>query len=270
MMESRDLRRQAPDSQASIATVATATRILDFLAESERPIGVQEMALTLAMTKSRVSRHMSNLEMLGLVARGTGGRGFQLGWRIGRWGQIAAGRMQLPDLLRAPLDRLNEESGCTVLLCAVAGADAVVVQCLPARAAMRIDVQPGLMLNLPESPTARVCFAFQERERRHELLDHAEARGDNFRIADRDALEREVAAVQARHFSWGENKFGIGHSALAAPVFDRDTIVAAVTIMLASDATGSGPPAPYLVEGLLTCAQRCSRLLGSRHIYPRG
>jgi DNA-binding IclR family transcriptional regulator len=212
---------------------------------------------------------MSNLEMLGLVARGAGGRGFRLGWRIGRWGQIAAGRMQLPDLLRGPLDRLNEESGCTILLCAVAGGDAVVVQCLPARAAMRIDVPPGLMLNLPESPTARVCFAFQERERRRGLLDHAEGRGDNFRIDDRASFDAEVAGVQARHYSWGENKFGIGHSALAAPIFDRDRIVAAVTIMLASDAM-PGPPAPWLVEQLLTCAQRCSRLLGSRHSYPRG
>lgn len=265
----RDLRRRAPDSVASIATVATATRILDFLAESEKPVGVLEMADTLGMTKSRVSRHMSNLEMLGLVARGPRGRGFQLGWRIGRWGQIAAGRMQLPDLLRLPLDRLNEESGCTVLLCAIAGADAVVVQCLPARAAMRIDVQPGLMLNLPESPTARVCFAFQPRERRHELLDQAEARGETFRIADRAAFERQVAAIQARHYSWGDNKFDIGHSAIAAPLFDRDTIAAAVTLMLPSE-PDAGPPPHYLVELLLACAQRCSRLLGSRHSYPRG
>jgi len=264
----RDLRRRAPDAPASIATVAMATRILDLLAESERPVGVQEMAQTLGMTKSRASRHLSNLEMLGLVSRGGGRRGFQLGWRIGRWGQIAAGRMQMPELLRGPLDRLNEESGCTVLLCAVAGADAVVVQCLPARAAMRIDVQPGLMLNLPESPTARVCFAFQPRERRRELLDQAEMRGENFRIADRDAFEREVAMVQARHYSWGVNKFGIGHNALAAPLFDGDTIVAAVTLMLPTD-EAPGPPAPYLVELLLGCAQRCSRLLGSRHSYPR-
>lgn len=265
---SRDLRRRAPDASASIATVATAALILDFLAESERPVGVQEIAETLGMTKSRVSRHMSNLEMLGLVARGSGRRGFQLGWRIGRWGQIAAGRMQLPDLLRHPLDQLNEESGCTVLLCGIAGGDAVVLQCLPARAAMRIDVQPGLMLSLPESPTARVCFAFQPRERRSELLDHASTRGDDFRIDDRDAFQRDIAAVQARHYSWGLNKFGIGHAALAAPVFDRDSIVAAVTLMLPSEAITPGPPAPYLLAPLLACAQNCSRLLGSRHIYP--
>lgn len=269
-MTDRDLRRRAPDTTASIATVATAAWILDFLAESERPIGVQEMAETLGMTKSRVSRHLSNLEMLGLVARGSAGRGFQLGWRIGRWGQIAAGRMQLPELLRGPLEELNASSGCTVLLCTVAGGDAVVMSCLPARAAMRIDVQPGLMLNLPESPTARVCFAFQPRERRRELLDHAESRGDNFRIDDRETFEREIAGVQARHYSWGVNKFGIGHSALAAPIFDRDTIVAAVTVMLASDAMAPGPPEPWLVESLLACAQRCSHALGSRHIYPRG
>jgi DNA-binding IclR family transcriptional regulator len=136
-MTDRDLRRRAPDTPASIATVATAAWILDFLAESERPIGVQEMAETLGMTKSRVSRHLSNLEMLGLVSRGNAGRGFQLGWRIGRWGQIAAGRMQLPQLLRVPLEELNASSGCTVLLCTVAGGDAVVMSCLPARAAGR-------------------------------------------------------------------------------------------------------------------------------------
>lgn len=268
-MVDRDLRRRAPDSAASIATVATAAQIIDYLAESVKPVGVVEVADALRMTKSRVSRHMNNLEMLGLVARGPSGRGFRLGWRIGRWGQIAAGRMQLPDLLKPSLERLNEESGCTVLLCAVAGADAVVVQCLPARAARKIDVQPGLMLNLPHSPTARVCFAFQPREKRHQMLDEAALRGDIFRIVDRAALEREIASIQARHYSWGDNKFDIGYSAIAAPLFDRDTIAAAVTLMLPS-APIAGPPPHYLVELLLACAQRCSRLLGSRHSYPHG
>jgi DNA-binding IclR family transcriptional regulator len=269
-MLDRDPRRRAPHSKpASIATVAVATAIIDFLAESERPAGVQQIASILDMTKSRASRHLANLESLGLVARGPGGRGFQLGWRTIRWGQIASSRLTLAQMLDAPLRRLNERTGKTILLCGAAGGDAIVIQCLPAHAAIRIDVQAGLVLGLPHSPSARVCYAFQPRERRRELIEHVRRRETGFRIEDEAAFERMIADVQRTYHSWDADKLGFGYGAVAAPVFDRDLALAAiVTIMLSSnELNGTAPPVQLATE-LLSCAERCSRMLGAHINYP--
>tara|TARA_R110000782_G_scaffold29959_1_gene74338 strand:- start:42730 stop:43548 length:819 start_codon:yes stop_codon:yes gene_type:complete len=269
-MSERDPRRRAPlSAPASIETVATAAAIVDLLAEREEPLGVQMIADLLGMTKSRISRHMTNLESLGLVARGSSGRGFRLGWRTIRWGQIASSRMALAQILAEPLRAFNERSGRTVLLCAAAGGDAIVIQCLPAPRAFRIDVQTGLLLALPHSPTARVCYAFQPRETRMALIDHLRRREPGFRLENEAAFEVEVAAIQRRYHSWDANKFSHGYAAIAAPVFDRDmALIASVTVMLPShEITDATPPAD-LVTALLACAENCSRQLGSTIRFP--
>lgn len=269
-MVDRDLRRQAPASAApTIEAVATASSIIDFLAESPEPAGVQKVASVLNLTKSRASRHLANLESLGVVTRVAGGRGYQLGWRVLRWGHLASGRFSVADLLSRPLEALQDRLGLTVLLCASTGGDAVVLRCLPARSAIRIEVATGLVLGLPHSPSARVAFAFQPRERRAQLLAHLHAREASFRVEDGDEFSRQIAAIQRDFFCWTRDKYDLGHGAVAAPVLDRDEVLAAiVTVMLPSgELTGRGPP-DAVIGALLSCCEQCSQLLGSRMRFP--
>lgn len=269
-MTSRDRRRQAPSSAApTIDVVATTSSIIDYLAESAVPVGVQQVATVLGLTKSRASRHLANLERLGIVHRSHSGRGFQLGWRVTRWGLLAGGRSRLATLLREPLERLNDSLGSTILLCAAAGGDAVVLHCLPARSAIRIEVETGLVLSLPQSPSARVAFAFQTRERRNELLAHLHAREAEFRVADTDGFARQIAAIQRDYHCWTRDKYDLGHGAVAAPVFDHDeTLAAVVTVMLPSADLADGEPPRSVIAALLECCQRCSRLLRSNIRFP--
>jgi len=269
-MSDRDLRRQAPSSAApTIEVVATTSAIIDFLAESASPVGVQQVATILGLTKSRASRHLANLERLGIVDRSSGGRKFQLGWRVIRWGHLAAGLPSLPDTLGEPLAALRDQLGLTVLLCTAAGGDAVVRECFAARSAIRIEVETGLMLNLPHSPSARVAFAFQPRERRRELLAHLKAREADFRVADDSMFTRQIAAIQRDYHSWTLDKFDLGHGAIAAPVFDFDEALACVvTVMLTSDALIDRAPPAHVIAALLDCCERCSRLLRSHIRFP--
>jgi DNA-binding IclR family transcriptional regulator len=265
----RDPRRQAPFVDAKIEAVATASAIIDFLAESEGSVGVQQVAIALRMTKSRVSRHLANLESLGIVARLSTGRGYRLGWRVLRWGQIAARGFALGSLLAEPLRRLNTRTERTVLLCATAAGDAVVLQCLPARSAIRIEVEAGLVLSLPESPTARVSFAFQSRERREQFLAQTRQREARFRVEDVAAFNQLISQIQRNHYCWTRDKFNQGYGAVAAPVFEQEGMLAAVvTIMLPSAEFEGGPP-PSLVNALLECCESSSRMLGSRLKFRR-
>jgi len=267
----RDPRRQAPTAGlGKIEAVATATAIIDFLAERGSKVGVQDVATMLGITKSRASRHLANLEQLGLVGR-QGSRGYELGWRLVRWGHIAAARLDLVAMLDDYLVALGREVGLTVLLCTDAGGDAVVVRSIPAPQAIHIDVKPGLVLSLPHSPSARIAFAFQSRERREKLLGHLCEREPDFRIADRAEFMTQIADIQRHYVCWTRDKFNLGHGAVAAPVFDQDEeLRAVVTVMIPSSELGErGPPRP-LIEALLRCCALCSQRLNSRFQFPVG
>ncbi len=269
-MIDRDPRRRAPQSAPpKIEAVATASAIIDFLAEAEQPQGVQQIADALGMTKSRVSRHMANLEALGLASRLTQGRGFRLGWRVVRWGQIGAGRQNLSALLDPVLQALNRETGRTVLLCAPAGGDAIVAKCLPATTAIRIDVSVGLVLSLPHSPSARIAYAFQPREWRREMLAHLKQREPDFRVENEEIFTRQIADIHRLYYCWDSNKYNIGYGAIAAPVFGQDEALVAIVALIMPSEELSGPtPPPSLIDALMRRCQEGSFQLGSKMRYP--
>ena len=265
----RDLRRQSPtEGLGKIEAVATATAIIDLLAERGGKVSVQDVATMLGLTKSRASRHLSNLEQLGLVQL-QGSRGYELGWRLMRWGHIAANRFDLGALLDDYLVALGNTLQLTVLLATAAGGDAVVMRSIPAPQAIHIDVKPGLVLSLPHSPTARIVFAFQSRERREELLDHLCAREPDFRVADRAVFMKQIADIQRHYVCWTRDKFNLGHGAVAAPIFDADhRLCAVITVMLPSAMLGEGGPPTHVIRALIDCCRQSSRRLNSRFHFP--
>ncbi len=270
-MPDRDPRRRAPQSKPpTIEAVAAASAIIDLLAERDGAAGVQTVADILGITKSRASRHLANLELLGIVSRVESGRGYQLGWRVLRWGQIAAARYNLVEMLDAPLRALSETTNRTVLLCAPAGADAIVLRCLPPpTAAIRIEVNVGLVMTLPHSPSARIALAFQPREQRDALLAQAKQRESDFRVDDEERLRAQISAIQRDYHCSDRDKYNVGYGAVAAPVFNQDeALVGIVTLVMASEEFDGQSPPTSLVRELLNCCARSSRLMRSHVRFP--
>lgn len=264
-----DLARRVPKPPApKIEAVATSAALLDLIASSDTAVGVQRAARELGMTKPRVSRHLANLELLGILSREENGRGYRMGWRVMHWGQAARAGLEFTKPIRSHLEKLADETGSTVLISIPAGLDAMVVDCITAPSAIRISVDVGLVLSLPDSPTARICFAFQSRDTRAERLAILKEREELFRVSDEEAFLRDIADIQARFHSDDINKYGIGYAAVAAPVFDRNEALAMViTIMAASDGFAANVEA--FRNRLFAACAACSKRLGSRINYYR-
>jgi DNA-binding IclR family transcriptional regulator len=262
----RDRRRRAPLSPgAKIEAVATASAIVDFLAESTGPVGVQRVAAVLGMTKSRASRHLANLESLGLVGRKASGRGYHLGWRAMRWGQLAAGLHRMNDALAVPIQHINSLTQRSVLLCTPAGCDVIVSKCFSAHSVVKKHVEPGLVLCLPQSPSALVAFAWHSPLKRAVLLDELERRDPDYRVEDMTEFRRQLASIRTRFYCWTADKYDLGCGAVAAPVFGAGEELAAVlTLMLPSSKLDRSAPPAAILKSLLTCGAVCSRSLHSR------
>lgn len=266
VVPARDRRRRAPSSPgAKIEAVATASAIVDFLAESNAPVGVQRVAAVLGMTKSRASRHLANLESLGIVGRRASGRGYYLGWRAVRWGQLAAAQYRMSAELTVPIQQLNSLTRRTVLLSTPAGCDVIVSECFSAHSSVKKHVEPGIVLSLPQSPSALVAFAHYSPSRRAVLWDELQRRDLDYRVADTTEFRRQLAAIRARFYCWIADKYDLGSGAVAAPVFGSSEGLAAVlTVLLPSSELQRPAPPTTVLKALLTCSAECSRLLHSR------
>ncbi|QTD55828.1 IclR family transcriptional regulator [Parasphingorhabdus cellanae] len=269
-MTKRDPRRRAPNSsERKIEAVSIAADLVDFLAEQEGAAGVQQAADALQITKSRASRHLTNLETLGLVTRSSVRQGYTLGWRALRWGYIASARMNFSELFAEPLETLKEQVSRTVLLCSPAKGDAIVMDSKPADNPIRIDVQIGLILSLPYSPSALVSFAFMPREERKAMMQHLIARDPDFRVLDDKRLHEDVIKLQQCYYCWAENKYNVGYGAIAGPVFDKEERLAAiVTVVLPSDELKDSGPPETMLQALIDACATCSHILGSNIRFP--
>ena len=87
-----------PDRQKSnsstVHSVVVTVKLLEFLATSGRPQRVTDIATGLDMTKARVSRHLSTLADLGLVARMPDNSGYRLGPTLLRLSKAALDQQQ--------------------------------------------------------------------------------------------------------------------------------------------------------------------------------
>src|SRR5690606_2429342 len=112
-----------------------------------------------------------------------------------------------------------------------------------AAAVIRIEVNEGLVMSLPHSPSARIAFAFQPREQREILLGHLKQREADFRIDDEDRFRGQVAAIQRDYFCWDRDKYNVGYGAISAPVFNQDERLAGIItlVMPSGEFVGDAP-----------------------------
>ena len=75
---------------STVHSVVVAVQLLEYLALSGRPQRVTDIAAHLGMTKARVSRHLSTLSDLGLVAKTPDSTGYRLGPMLFRLSNTAS------------------------------------------------------------------------------------------------------------------------------------------------------------------------------------
>ena len=207
-----------------INSVARALALLEALRESERDLGVNELARRIGVSPSTASRLLATLESAGMVQRDEHGP-FRLGLGLVTLADRVLARMDLRALARPVLVELMERTGETATLSVPGEKEAITVDSVPSQSSVVSMARLGRPSVAHATAVGKVMLAFGggplPRERDLKALTERT-------ITDRAQLAAEVRVVHQRGYGtvFGEREPDV--NAIAAPVFDRTGALAAI------------------------------------------
>jgi DNA-binding IclR family transcriptional regulator len=249
---------------STVHSVVVAVKLLEYLAESGRPQRVTDIAAFLKMTKARVSRHLSTLSDLGLVARMPDNSGYRLGPMLFRLSNAALDQYEITNIAYRYMVMLRNKISESLLLAIPAGGDALIVSTISSGKPLSPQLVRGTRWTMPMSPTARLILAFSPENVRERVLARRTERNTDQELAfDPVKTRRTLAKIQARFYEYDPDPHDAGFSTLSAPVFDHsERLEAALTIVM-NRRNDSADQETRFLKPLKECALEISRALGS-------
>lgn len=264
MTEKSDKSDNKVAKSSTVHSVVVAAKLLEYLAESGRPQRVTDIAAFLGMTKARVSRHLSTLSDLGLVAKMPDKSGYRLGPTLFRLSNAALDQYEITNIAYRYMVVLRNQIQESLLLAIPAGGDALIVSTIASGKTLSPQLVRGTRWSIPTSPTASVILAFSPEFVRERVLARRSER-DPERAVDLDpAVQRaEFADIQRRFYAFHEDPHDSGFSVLSAPIFDHaERLEAALTVVM-NRRPGSVNQETRYLKPLKDAAIEISRALGS-------
>ena len=253
-------------TSSTVHSVVVTVKLLEFLAESGRPQRVTDIATSLNMTKARVSRHLSTLTDLGLVARMPDNSGYRLGLTLFRLSKAALDQYEITNIAYRYMVMLRNEIDESLLLAIPAGGDALIVSNISSSKTLGPKVVRGTRWTIPVSPTARLILAYASDHIRERVLARRSERTEQELAFDPNEMRKMLETIRGRFYEYDANPHDSGFAAVAAPIFDHsEELQAALTVVMTSRGESGAPRAEdiHYLKPLRDTALEISRALGS-------
>lgn len=252
----------AADPGAGVQAVQLVLEILEHLAKQE-VAGVTEIANALGTTKARVHRHLRTLVNAGYAVQETSGERYCAGPRLIVLAQMLSMENSLTTVARPAMQRLRDALGHTVALARVSGDRATMVDFCEGNGLISIGVRTGLDMPLHANAGGKLVLAHGDPEVRAGVDTMKLEQFTEHTITDVQMLKDEVARVREQGWANAPEEFVIGINAVAAPIFDRDRLVATVALVNSIQFLGRRPTAEQ-IEHLCAAAAEITRHLSLR------
>jgi DNA-binding IclR family transcriptional regulator len=254
-------------TSSTVHSVVVTVQLLEFLAESGRPQRVTDIAASLNMTKARVSRHLSTLTDLGLVARMPDNSGYRLGLTLFRLSKAALDQYEITNVAYRYMVMLRNEIDESLLLAIPAGGDALIVSNISSSKTLGPKVVRGTRWTIPMSPTARLILAYSSDHIRERVLARrSEHRTDQDLAFDANEMRKRMETIRARFYEYDANAHDAGFATITVPIFDHsEELQAALTVVMTSrgDSGATRSEDIHYLKPLRDTALEISRALGS-------
>lgn len=249
---------------STVHSVVVASKLLEFLAESGRPQRVTDIAAFLGMTKARVSRHLSTLSDLGMVAKMPDRSGYRLGPTLFRLSNAALDQYEITNIAYRYMVVLRNLISEAILLAIPAGGDALVVSTIGSGKPLSPQLVRGTRWSIPTSPSASIILAFAPEFVRERVLTRRTEREPGREVVLDPAEQRaDFARIQRQFYAFADDPHEAGFSVISAPVFDHaERLEAALTIVM-NRRPGSVNQEMRYLKPLKDTAIEISRALGS-------
>ena len=235
-------RGEAP--RRPVGSVARATRLLDELAASETPLGVNELARRIGVNASTASRLLATLQDAGLVMRTESGP-YRLGLKLVTLSDRVLASLDVRGLARPLLARLVAETGETATLSVPGETEAITVDFVPSPSSVVSMARVGRPSVSHATAAGKVMLAYAGGDgRRGQARWGGRGGGGGAAgggagpvsltpftprtITNPAALAAELDTVRARGWAEAVGEREADLAALAAPAFGRHGELAAI------------------------------------------
>jgi DNA-binding IclR family transcriptional regulator len=206
---------------ATSSTALKALRVLDFIGQQDRSVGVGDVAQRLGLDRATAHRMLNTLSQAGYLARDPRSRDYRLSFK-----PLTLARNLLSDDERttkilSTLKVISEATSETVHYSVLEGDSAVLVFRAKGTQRVTVDFQIGDRSPLPCTSIGKVLLAYRDTRFVEKILARGLAKVAPNTITDPEAFRRELVRVRAQGYAIDDLEFAPDMRCVAFPVFER-------------------------------------------------
>jgi DNA-binding IclR family transcriptional regulator len=245
-----------------VLSVRHAIEILRCLSHETPLLGITDIASTVGMHKSSVSRIIATLAEDDLVERDAASRRVRLGPGLLSLVAPLLGSIRVVDMAMPQLAELAQRCGETISVSVWDGAGAVNLGQALGGNAVKHYAAPGSRNPAHATASGKLLLAFAPAEAAERILARELRRFTPRTIGTRSGLLAEIATIRRQGYATNDGELSLDVGAVAAPVRnEKGVVVAAITATVPMYRFTTSRRRP-LTELVISAAERVSARLG--------
>jgi len=219
-----------------VASIAKGMNVFSFIVNSNRAVGITQIARSLNLSIGTVQRATNTLHKLGYLRKDENTQGYILGHKAWGLGISIIKDVDIKQIAHPYLEELSREINETVNLAILDDAEIVYLDRIKTEQIININLSIGSRLPLYCTSMGKSLLAFIPKDELFELLDKIDIKPITPNtITDKGSLLEELQKVRQRGFSVNNIELDIGLRSVAAPVRGGSgRVIAAVNIAVPS------------------------------------
>src|SRR4030042_1013834 len=213
-------------------SVKKAFQIVRLIADSERGLGINELARRLGISKSTVHGITAVLEEIEVLARNPLNKKYNLGYAILELSRRGLSRMPLREIARRHMERLMEETDESVFLGILSNYHVLILDMVERKKEMKITSPSGTKIPLDAGAPGKIFLAYMEEKKTlHYLTPRGLTKYTEHTITDINRYLEEIHEVRKKGVALDREEYLHGVRAVAAIIKTEKTTLASIYVV---------------------------------------
>jgi DNA-binding IclR family transcriptional regulator len=243
-------------------SVKKAFNMIALLSESDRGLGISELARRLGMSKGTVHGITAALEELGVVVRNPISKRYTIGYTMVELARKGLPGMPLRHVARRHIEALMQSTGQTVFLGIRKEDYILILDVVESNKALKITAPSGTKIPLSAGATGKLFLAYMdEKYALRYLTSHGIPAYTANTVTDVRNYLQEIKEIRKKGFATDNEEYLQGVKAVAALIKSEEPILAALWVVGFSSSI-TDEKMPSIRESALAAANAISLDLG--------
>jgi IclR family KDG regulon transcriptional repressor len=213
-------------------SVKKAFQILRLIANSERGLGINELARRLGISKSTIHGITAVLEEIEVLARNPLNKKYNLGYAILELSRRGLSRMPLREIARRHMERLMEETDESVFLGILSNYHVLILDMVESNKELKITSPSGTKIPLDAGAPGKVFLAYMEEKKAlHYLTTSGLTRYTEHTTTDINRYLEQIHEVRNAGFALDREEYLQGVRAVAAIIKTEKPTLASIYVV---------------------------------------